>query len=178
MLAYFQETQSVNDLLVAGPSGAGYTYPVMWPAATLPSYMQRSGRYMERTGMLSLFAYNRNNSTDVALSPQLVNLYKSNVPGLRGIIYNYESSSSASMIDGVPIATLMGVNDTQSGISALTSIAQSWDGTAPLFIAAGLESWNITPTDAKTLVNALGSDFEVVRPDVFFQLFRTSASTS
>ena len=174
MLAYFQQTQTPNDLLVAGPSGAGYTYPVMWPASTLPSFMQRSGKYMERTGMLSLFAYNRNNSTDVALSPQLVDLYKTNIDGLQGIIYNYESSSSASMIDGVPVATLMGVNDTQSGISAFSTIAQSWNGTAPLFVAAGLESWNITPSDAKTLADSLGSQFEVVRPDVFFRLFRAS----
>lgn len=177
MLSYFQKTQTMNDLLVAGPSGAGYTYPVMWPASTLPSFMQRSGRYMERTGMLSLFAYNRNNSTDVALSPQLVDLYKSNVPGLQGIIYNYESSSTSSMIDGVPVSTLMGVNDTQSGIASLTGIAQSWDGTAPMFVAVGLESWNITPSGAKTLVDALGPEFEVVRPDVFFQLFKASRST-
>ncbi len=178
MLAYFQRTQTANDLLVAGPSGAGYTYPVMWPATTLPSYMKRSGYYMERTGMLSLFAYNRDNSTDVALSPQLVDLYKSNVPNLQGIVYNYESSSAASMIDGVPVATLLGVNDLQSGISSLNNIAQSWDGTAPLFVAVGLESWNITPTDAKTLVNSLGSEFEVIRPDVFFELFRASQAVS
>lgn len=178
MLAYFQRTQTANDLLVAGPSGAGYTYPVMWPATTLPSYMKRSGYYMERTGMLSLFAYNRDNSTDVALSPQLVDLYKSNVPNLQGIVYNYESSSAASMIDGVPVATLLGVNDLQSGISSLNNIAQSWDGTAPLFVAVGLESWNITPTDAKTLVNSLGSEFEVIRPDVFFELFRALQAVS
>ena len=124
--------------------------------------------------MLSLFAYNRNNSTDVALSSQLVDLYKSSVPGLQGIIYNYESSSTATIIDGVPVATLMGVNDTQSGISSLNSIAQSWDGNAPLFVAMGLESWNITPSDAKTLAASLGSEFQIVRPDVFFQLFRAS----
>lgn len=174
MLSYFQQTQTANDLLVAGPSGAGYTYPVMWPASTLPSFMQRSGKYMQRTGMLSLFAYNRNNSTDVALSSQLVDLYKSSVPGLQGIIYNYESSSTATIIDGVPVATLMGVNDTQSGISSLNSIAQNWDGNAPLFVAMGLESWNITPSDAKTLAASLGSEFQIVRPDVFFQLFRAS----
>lgn len=174
MLSYFQRTQTPNDLLVAGPSGAGYTYPVMWPASTLPSFMQRSGRYMERTGMLSLFAYNRNNSTDVALSPQLVDLYKSSVPGLQGIIYNYESSSAATMIEGVPVATLMGVNDLQSGISSLNAIAQAWDGAAPLFVAAGLESWNITPSDAKTLAASLGSEFQILRPDAFFQLFRAS----
>ena len=174
ILSYYQRTQTPNDLLVAGPSGAGYTYPVMWPSSTLPAFMQRSGAYMQRTGMLSLFAYNRDNSTDVPLSASLVDLYKSNVPGLQGIIYNYESSSAASMIDGVPVATLIGVNDTQSGINQLNAVAQSWTGAAPLFVAAGLESWNMMPSDAKTLVSSLGSEFVVVRPDVFFKLFAQS----
>ena len=163
-----------NDLLVAGPSGAGYTYPVMWPASALPKFMQRSGAYMERTGMTTLFAYNRDNSTDVPLSTSLVNLYKSNIPGLKGIVYNYESTSQASIIGGVPVATLLGVNDAPSGISELAAIAQSWTGTSPLFVAAGLESWNMMPSDAKTLVNSIGTQFEVVRPDVWFQLLLQS----
>ncbi|HVJ08751.1 MAG TPA: GxGYxYP domain-containing protein [Acidisarcina sp.] len=172
MLSYFQQTQTINDLLVAGPSGAGYTYPAVWPSTTLPGFVQRSGSYMAKTGMQVLFAYNRNGSTDLALSSGLVDLYNKYVPGLQGIMYNYESTSVPSMVDGVPVATLLGVNDTNSGTSALSSIAAGWDGTSPLFVAAGLESWNMTPTDAKNLVNSLGSEFEVVRPDVFFQLIK------
>jgi len=174
MLSYFQQTQTGNDLLVVGPSGAGYTYPVMWPASALLKYMQRSGTYMQRTGMRTLFAYNRDNSTDLPLTTSLVNLYKTNIPGLEGIAYNYESSSQVSLIDGLPVATLLGVNDAQSGITELTTIAQNWNGTSPLFVAAGLESWNMTPSDAKTLVNSIGTQFEVVRPDVFFKLLLQS----
>lgn len=178
MLSYYQETQTPNDLLVAGPSGAGYTYPVMWPAATLSGYMQRSGEYMLSTGMRTLFTYNRDNSTDVPLSTALVNLYKSHIPGLEGIVYNYESSSQASMIDGMPVATLLGVNDTASGTPVLAKIADGWDGTSPLFVAVGLESWNMMPADAVALVNTLGSAFDVVRPDVFFALMRAALSKS
>ena len=178
MLSYYQQTQTPNDLLVAGPSGAGYTYPAMWPASTLPGYMRRSGEYMQSTGMHTLFAYNRDNSTDLTLTSALVDLYKSNIPGLGGIVYNYETSSQASLIDGLPVATLLGVNDTASGAPALTAIAETWSGTSPLFIAAGLESWNMMPADAQTLVNSIGSQFEVVRPDVFFQLMRIALSKS
>jgi hypothetical protein len=172
MLGYFQRTQTANDLLVAGPSGAGYTYPVMWSASALPKYMKRSGAYMQRTGMTTLFAYNRDDSTDVPLSAGIVGQYKASLPGLQGILYNYESTSQASLIEDVPVATLLGVNDVQLGITELTNIAQSWSGTSPLFVAAGLESWNMMPSDAKTLVDALGSQFEVVRPDVFLKLVR------
>jgi Zn-dependent M28 family amino/carboxypeptidase len=140
--------------------------------------MRRSGEYMQSTGMHTLFAYNRDNSTDLALTPALVDLYKSNIPGLEGIVYNYETSSQASLIDGLPVATLLGVNDTASGTPALTAIAEAWSGTSPLFVAVGLESWNMMPADAQALVNSIGSQFEVVRPDVFFQLMRLALSKS
>ena len=174
LLSYFQRTQTANDLLVAGPSGAGYTYPVVWPSSALPGFMRRSGAYMERTGMKTLFVYNRDGSNDVPLSTNLVDLYKSNIPGLDGIVYNYESTSQASLIDGLPVATLLGVNDAPTGITELTNIASTWTGTTPLFVAAGLESWNMMPSDANAMVASLGSQFEVVRPDVFFKLLRQS----
>jgi len=133
---------------------------------------------MQRTGMQTLFTYNRDNSTDLALTTALVDLYKSNIPRLAGIIYNYETSSQASLIDGLPVSTLLGVNDTSSGAQALASIAENWSGTSPLFVAAGLESWNMMPADAQALVNSLSSQFEVVRPDVFFQLMRVALGKS
>jgi hypothetical protein len=49
----------------------------------------------------------------------------------------------------------LGVNDVASGQTELAQVAASWNGTAPLFVAAGLESWNITPTDAKSLADSL-----------------------
>ncbi|HEX4008328.1 MAG TPA: GxGYxYP domain-containing protein [Acidobacteriaceae bacterium] len=174
MLSYFQQTQTENDLLVAGPSGAGYTYPVMWPSSTLPGYLLRSGAYMQATGMQVLFAYNRDNSTDIPLSGGLVDQYRKSIPGLEGIVYNFETTSQVSFIDGFPVATLLGVETAQSGTTQLSAVAASWTGTRPLFVAAGLESWNMMPADAVTLVDSLGSPFEVVRPDVFFRLLRQS----
>jgi GxGYxYP putative glycoside hydrolase C-terminal domain/GxGYxY sequence motif in domain of unknown function N-terminal len=177
MLSYFQQTQTVNDLLVAGPSGAGYTYPAVWPSADLPGYVKRSGAYMLRTGMNVLFAYNRNGGNDLPFSSSIVDLYKQTIPGLLGIVYNYESQSTVSFVDGLPLATLLGINDATSGSTSLSAVANSWSGDNPLFVAAGLESWNMTPTDAKTLVDSLGSEFEVVRPDVFFRLLKDSQAT-
>ncbi|HEX4580523.1 MAG TPA: hypothetical protein VH139_00610, partial [Acidobacteriaceae bacterium] len=80
--------------------------------------------------------------------------------------------------DGMPLATLLGVNDLASGQTELAQVAASWDGTAPLFVAAGLESWNMTPTDAKNLVDSLGSQFQVVRGDTFFQMLRATQTES
>jgi hypothetical protein len=178
IFGYYQRTATANDLLMAGPSGAGYTYPAVWPAAALEGYTQRTGAYMRATGMDTLFAYNRDGSTDLPFTASIVDRYQRNVPGLLGIVYNYESSSQVSFVDGMPLATLMGVNDLSSGQTQLAQLAASWDGTAPLFVAAGLESWNMMPTDAKNLVASLGSDFQVVRGDTFFQMLRATQKKS
>ena len=174
MLHYFQKTGTENDLLVAGPSGAGYTYPAVWPQSTLPNFTKRTGHYMQQTGMNVLFAYNRNGGTDLPFTASIIDLYKRDVPGLLGIVYNYESQSQISVVDGVLLATLLGVNDLNSGKTELASVSASWDGKSPLFVAVGIESWNMAPTDVNTLVASLGSEFEVVRGDVFFQLLRAA----
>ena len=174
IFAYYQRTATANDLLMAGPSGAGYTYPAVWPAAALEGYTQRSGAYLQATGMDTLFAYNRNGSTDLPFTASIVDRYERNVPGLLGIVYNYETSSQVCFIDGMPLATLLGVNDLSSGQTELAQVAAAWDGKAPLFVAAGLESWNMTPTDAKNLVASLSPDFQVVRGDTFFQMLRAT----
>ncbi|GGH04921.1 GxGYxYP domain-containing protein [Silvibacterium dinghuense] len=178
MLSYYQETATANDLLVAGPSGAGYTYPAVWPSSTLPKYMRQSGEYMQATGMQTLFAYDRNGSTDLTITTALVDLYRQNIPGLQGIVYNYESASTISLIDGLPVAQLLGVNDLSSGETQLAAIASSWDSSAPLFVAAGLESWNMMPADAVSLANAMGSDFELLRPDAWFALAKQALGKS
>jgi hypothetical protein len=82
---------------------------------------------MLRTGMNVLFACNRNGSTDLPFTTSIVDLYKKNVPGLLGIVYNYESQSTVSFVDGVPMATLLGVNDAAGGTTALTAISNGWD---------------------------------------------------
>ena len=55
-------------------------------------------------------------------------------------------------------------------------MSQAWEGQSPLFVAAGLLAWNMTPTDANTLASSLGPEFEIVRGDVFFRLYRAWAA--
>jgi hypothetical protein len=175
MLQYFQQTQTQNDLLVAGPSGAGYTYPSNWPQDNLEGFMRRSGRYMKRTGMNLLFAYNRMGNTDLPLTEEIADLYSRHLHNLQGIFLNYQSQSQISTVAGLPVATLMGVNDAASGQNQLAAVSQAWDGESPLFVAAGLLAWNMGPTDANTLASSLGPEFEIVRGDVFFKLYRAYA---
>jgi hypothetical protein len=173
MLDYYQETQSPNDFMVAGPSGAGYTYPGDWPSADLPSFTERSGRYMQRTGMNVIYALNRVSNTDIAMTDAVAYQYIQDVNPL-GILYNWESTSSLSTPSGLPVITQVGISTVAQGQAALASAIQGWNGSSPLFVALGVLAWNMTPTDVNTLVASLGSQYEVVRADVFFELLRNS----
>jgi hypothetical protein len=174
MLSYYQRTQTDNDFLIAGPSGAGYTYPGDWPSADLTSFTERSGRYMKSTGMNVIYALNRNGSTDLPLSPQIAAAYMRDINPLLGILYNWEASSQLSTPNGLPVFTQIGIGAVSDGQTALANALQSWDGKSPLFVAIGVLAWNLMPTDVNTLVESLGSQFQVVRADVFFELLAQS----
>lgn len=169
ILHYFQRTQTVNDFFVAGPSGAGYTYPGDWPATALPSFTQSTGRYMKRTGMNVIYALNRQSDTNIDLSATVAQQYKNDVP-LLGILYNWVSQSTLSTPAGVPVFTQVGISTISQGQTALANATQNWDGTSPLFVALGVLAWNMTPTDVKNFVATLGPQYEIVRGDVFFEL--------
>ena len=53
-----------------------------------------------------------------------------------------------------------------------TLLAESWTGHHPLFAVILVDAWNMTPTDVNTLASSLGTQFEIVRGDVFFNLLR------
>ena len=93
ILHYYQRTQTPNDLLVAGPSGIGYTYPSMWPAAGLPIFSEATGRYMRRAGMDIIYALNRHsNDTNLPLPDAVAQQFQQDIK-LSGILYNWISDS-------------------------------------------------------------------------------------
>ena len=171
-LNYYQTTRTENDLLLAGPSGAGYTYPAEWPASAFEEFTRYTGEYMRRTGMNTLFVYNRNDTTNLPLTPELVAPYQRNIPGLLGIVLNYDPTSVVSVVNGLPVVTLLGVNDIAGGQAQLAQIAAAWDGNSPLFVAAGIESYTaeLTPTGVTQITSTLGPQFQIVRGDTFFQM--------
>ncbi len=171
MLRYYQQTQTPNDFLVAGPSGAGYTYPGDWPSNTLELFTSRTAQYMDRTGMDVIYALNRQGGTNIPMSDQVAQAYLVN-PGLPGILYNWISQSLLSTPAGLPVMTQVGISSVSDGTKALATATQSWDGNSPLFVALGVLAWNMKPSDVVALVQSLGSQYEVVRADLFFALIR------
>ena len=180
VLNYYQSTQTPNDFLVAGPSGAGYTYPGDWPSADLPIFTRRTGEYMDRTGMNVIYALNRLNGNNIDITEAVAQDYASSTR-LAGILGNWVESKQSGYVTtpaGLPVVTQVGISTVAQGQALLAAAAQSWNGASPRFIALGLLAWDMTPTDVITLASSLGASYEVVRADVFFGLLRETLGLS
>ncbi|TDZ27425.1 hypothetical protein C8035_v010371 [Colletotrichum spinosum] len=179
ILAYYQRTATPNDVLVAGPDGAGYTYPGSWPAEALKKYLEQSGVYMRATKTdRVLFVYDRVNATDTPPSPELAVAFRDAVGRgrLRGLLYGQFVSTAeelqVNVTDGFPVANVVSIGGAEAGAAVLRNISDRWQGSGPVFIAGAVGAFDVSPTAVKSMVEQLGDDFEVVRPDVWFEMLR------
>lgn len=185
ILSYYQETSTENDLLIAGPDGAGYTYPGVWPGEALSAYLKQSGEYMRSTETDEvLFVYDRVNSTDTPLTPELIVAFRDAVGDdrLRGIFFGAFVSTlegiQANVTAGFPITNLVSNADEKSGAATLRNISDNWAGRGPLFVAGALAAFDMAPANVSRMVEQLGPEFEIVRPDTWFELLRKMTSNS
>ncbi|MGH7881568.1 MAG: GxGYxYP domain-containing protein, partial [Candidatus Dormibacteraceae bacterium] len=175
MYTYYQRTQTANDLLIAGPSGAGYTYPGDWPTISmLESYAERTAELMKRGGLDIIYILNRIESTDIPLSDPVAETYLRYLPRLRGILYNGLLYSKVSVSAGeLPVINqpwnITSVSTAQSAVKTATA---GWDGRSPMFVAIQPIIAAMDTTDVVNFVESLGSEYAVVRGDVFFNLLR------
>ncbi|GAA2816065.1 GxGYxYP domain-containing protein [Nonomuraea rubra] len=173
LLAYYQRTATDHDLLIAGPSGAGYTYPGSWPRDALDAYTALTGRFLRRTGMDLVYAYNHRNAAGdgwVAFDERIAASYRKNTP-LRGIIQSWETGDLQAAPAGLPlIGNFSPQGKAQEYRDTLVRHIEGWDGGRPLFIAGAVNAWNWAPGDIAELGELLGDPFEIVRGDAFFEL--------
>ena len=104
ILDYYQRTATPNDLLVVGPSGAGYAYPKVWPDRDLPAFTQQTGRYARHLGLPVVNVLNRRFGRDRDLSVRQVAAYARDVQPV-GILQHWTSRHAVSMVAGLPVAT-------------------------------------------------------------------------
>ncbi|MGR6912744.1 GxGYxYP domain-containing protein [[Actinomadura] parvosata] len=180
LLAHYQRTATEHDLLIAGPSGAGYTYPGSWPQDALDAYTALTGRFLRRTGMNLVYAYNHRNAAGdgwVAFDERIAASYRKNTP-LRGIIQSWETGDLQAAPAGLPvIGNFSPQGKAQEYRDTLVKHIEGWDGARPLFIAGAVNAWNWAPSDIAELGTLLGDPFEIVRGDTFFKLLAQSMTT-
>jgi hypothetical protein len=173
--SHYQRTATANDLLVIGPTGAGYLYPSLWPAEHLPVFLRESKeRYLRQLGLDVLYALD-----DGPLpSENVVEAYNQEL-GLRGVVFNMWGTRSELVVvdQTMPVSSQLGIGDRDEMVSRiLAQVSTDYDGSKPLFIAVGIPAWELTPTDIGTImddvVEALGANAVAVRGDQYFDLVR------
>lgn len=175
MLAYYQRTATANDLLIAGPSGGGYTYPGAWPQ--IDQFTKLTGAYLQRTGMDVIHIINISQGNATPLTDAIGKSYAENANTL-GVILGWGSKSTVSTPGGLPLITDFGPSGQPADFqSALQGQIANWDGNSPMFIACAIPAWVWSPTEVAQLGALLGDPFQIVRGDTFFTLVRKSTGS-
>ncbi|MGG6310730.1 GxGYxYP domain-containing protein [Paenibacillus macerans] len=172
ILGYYRSTATENDQLVAGPSGAGYFSPQVWPEESYAQFMKDSYPYLKKSGMSYPYVLNREVARDVPLTSSKADAYVKylKVPGL---FLGAGNQMGVEIVNGnLPVSFLRGTATVQDGMNILNEFKATWDGSSPTFISVGINAWSMKPADVVAIVESLGPEYEVVLADQYFALIR------
>jgi len=175
ILAYYQDTATPNDLLVAGPSGAGYAYPTPWPDGTFPAFTRQTGRYVRAIGLPAVNVLNRVARHDRDLDAGEVAAYARDVAPA-GILQHWTNRYAVTIVSGLPVATGRLVANVAEGRRVLAEAVARPGRPGPRFVSIGTLAWSMTPADVATMTAELDDRYRVVLADQFFQLVRQSGA--
>ncbi|GCE16016.1 GxGYxYP domain-containing protein [Tengunoibacter tsumagoiensis] len=179
ILNYYRETATINDDLVAGPSGMGYLYPHLLTNHALTTYMLQSRWYLAEAGFSIATIWE-----NIATFPTSVGQAYAHYTDLQGItvqntisisqstpiIYNHKLA--AYPLQGAYLASATEVE------ALIQQVATTDTNLAPHFLAiqVDLNKPGITPTSLYRVLQHFRSNDQIVfvRPSQFFQLFKAS----
>jgi alpha-tubulin suppressor-like RCC1 family protein len=164
MLDYYWSTATANDCLISGPSGAGYARVEYWNTANLTALASASDAYLQRSGLRVITVWDEVNSA-------IAQTYALNCPTLLGLTDQNGTYSAVNLGLRTIAETPTYASTTNQMISAITSAAAGWNGTAPVFIVAQASAWSLVPSDLVNIANTFNTnEFQFVRPDHLFML--------
>jgi hypothetical protein len=172
ILRYFQETATLNDVLVSGPSGLGYTYPAAWPSGAFVDYAKLTASYVKAARLRVVTVWN--NGVDLADND--ARAYLQQMPDLVGLTIQDESRALRFIDDKLPIMRLnISYGDTEAILEGgIDAQVKSWNGSAPLFVAVqgNMNMGTISPGAFAAVQGHYTNNTNVafVRADHFFQL--------
>jgi putative glycoside hydrolase with GxGYxYP motif/GxGYxY motif-containing protein len=168
---YYVRTIKPSDVLIAGPSGAGYIYPQLHP--DLGGYLAQSRRIMGLAGLRPVWILD--NGYAASPSPEIVQQY---VDALHppAIFADYggwaqPNPPAVSFTDGVPVVHALWGPDVGSTVQKVRLAALTYPG-RPAFVFVGLITWSMGYSQAREVMKELGPSFTVVRPDRFVGLLK------
>jgi hypothetical protein len=165
MLNYYWSTATSNDCLISGPSGAGYARIEHWSAANLTLFASAADRYLQQSGLRVITVWD---SVDSATALA----FATNCPSLLGITDQNGTYSAVNMGLRCIAETPTYASTTNAMISAIQSAASKWNGSAPVFIVAQADAWDLVPSDLLNIANTFSTnEYQFVRPDHLFMLY-------
>jgi hypothetical protein len=183
ILDHFWSTATPNDVMVAGASGLGYTYPQAWPGSTLDQYTERTGSYMAAGGLRAITVWTQGPISGPDLTGAVASSYANHLRRVLGLTVQVQTQPYAQLGGSLPAfrfvssATTPGYAPDAASLEAGINTAMAgWAGTAPLFVAVqgNMNKPTMSPTALYNVQQNYASNPNVVfvRADHFFQLMR------
>jgi hypothetical protein len=172
---YYVHQLNKAEVLVAGPSGAGYVYPTQDPA--LDGYLQQTRRLLDMSGLKALWILD--NGYAYSPPPTTLNRYV-NALHPSALVTDYfgwvtPNPPAVSFVGGVPVVHAIWGDSVQTTEYRIR-LSSASAGARPAFVLVALNTWSMGHTQALKVMQDLqadpGSSYEVVRPDQFFGLVR------
>jgi hypothetical protein len=171
LYAYYTQTMTAADALVAGPSGGGYLYPSFDP--DLDGYLTQTKSLLGLDGLKAQWILD--NGYAYSPSPLTVDRYV-NALHPSGIFADYfgwtvPNPPATSFDQGVPVVHAVWgscVADTEGRIQ----LAAATYPTRPAFVFVALNTWSMGFSSAQQVMSDLGPHYVAVRPDRFLGLVK------
>jgi hypothetical protein len=170
---FYVHSLTPNDVLVVGPSGAGYAYPQF--ESDLGGYLASTRKLMSLSGLRAVWILD--NGYLASPSPLIVQQY---VAALHpaAIFADYGGWAApnpppVSFSGGVPVVHALWGPDVASTVAKVRLAAAAFPG-HPAFVLVALSTWSMGYSQARAVMQGLGPAFEAVRPDRFVGLVRAA----
>jgi alpha-tubulin suppressor-like RCC1 family protein len=171
MFSYYWSTASANDCLIAGPSGAGYAHLELWNVANLTAFASMSDAYLQHSGLRAITVWDEVDSG-------IAQAFATNCPTLLGLLDQSGTYNAVNLGLRTIGLTPTYASTTNAMISAITNAASGWNGTAPIFVVAQADTWNLGPSDLRNIANTFNTnEFQFVRPDHLFLLAQQASGS-
>jgi hypothetical protein len=178
---YYVHTLRPDEVLVGGPSGAGYVYPGLDP--DLDRYLRQTGRLLSLAGLRTTWILD--NGYAASPSPVTIERY---VAALHpaAIFADYfgwivPNPPAVSYAGGVPVLhALWGGSPVPPGYTVVDAtagkiqLAAAAFGGHPAFVVVALNTWEMGATQAMQVMQKLGPSYVAVRPDRLVGLLRAA----
>jgi hypothetical protein len=183
MAAYYRETATVNDELVAGPSGAGYMYPTHWPQAHWPKFLRQMGELMLEMDMCTLEVLDAERIFGSGLpfipkvsvngmtlqNRQLLQQFARTLApyGMQGIISGngfFFPRGHWRYADKIPVCHNLGLVESVKTTLFLIKMAALVYKHRPLFLNVYVNAWFMGPEQIQQVMQQLGSEYRFVLP--------------